>query len=344
MDHRPVAATILLAIAAVGCGVSPTSAPASTQRGNTAAASAGVSAPLASATPALPRTGGTWTTGTSTPSRRAENAAVALDGVIYLAGGLDIHGKTLDAFESYDPRTDVWTALPPLPAPRDHFGLAALDGQIYLTGGGEFFTPAARAGTWSYDPASGHWSALAPMPTKRSQHASVALGGKIYVVGGVVEGVDPRALWAYDPRTGDWQTDLAPMPTEREHLTAVAANGLLIAIGGRKTHQIGAVEAYDPTTNTWRSLPDLPTPRGGSAAGLIGDAIHVAGGENLNAMSTYAEHEVLDLATMTWSKGPDLPTKRHGLASAVIDGRWYVIGGGRAAGLSVTDIVEIFTP
>jgi hypothetical protein len=61
-------------------------------------------------------------------------------------------------------------------------------------------------------------------------------------------------------------------------------------------------------------------------------------------MSTYAEHEVLDLATMTGSVGPDLPTKRHGLASAVVDGRWYVIGGGRAAGLSVTDIVEIFTP
>jgi N-acetylneuraminic acid mutarotase len=61
-------------------------------------------------------------------------------------------------------------------------------------------------------------------------------------------------------------------------------------------------------------------------------------------MSTYAEHEVLDLTTMTWSKGPDLPTKRHGLASAVVDGRWYVIGGGRAAGLSVSDIVEIYTP
>jgi N-acetylneuraminic acid mutarotase len=231
-----------------------------------------------------------------------------------------------------------------LPEPRDHFGLAALDGRIYLTGGGEFFVPATRSGTWSYDPASGHWAALAPMPTRRSQHASVALGGKIYVVGGVLDGADPRELWAYDPRTGDWQTDLAPMPTEREHLTAVAADGLLIAIGGRKTHQIGAVEAYDPATNTWRSLPDLPTPRGGSAAGLIGDAIHVAGGENLNAMSTYAEHEVLDLATMTWSKGPDLPTKRHGLASAVVDGRWYVIGGGRSAGLSVTDIVEIYAP
>jgi N-acetylneuraminic acid mutarotase len=91
-------------------------------------------------------------------------------------------------------------------------------------------------------------------------------------------------------------------------------------------------------------LPDLPTPRGGSATGLIGDVIHVAGGEDLNAFSTYRQHEALDLRTMTWSTAPDLPTKRHGLASAVVDGRWYVIGGGRAAGLSVSDIVEVFTP
>ena len=47
---------------------------------------------------------------------------------------------------------------------------------------------------------------------------------------------------------------------------------------------------------------------------------------------------------MTWSSAPDLPTKRHGLASAVLDGRWYVIGGGRAAGLSVSDVVEVFAP
>jgi hypothetical protein len=47
---------------------------------------------------------------------------------------------------------------------------------------------------------------------------------------------------------------------------------------------------------------------------------------------------------MTWSKGPDLPTKRHGLAAAVVGDRWYVIGGGRSAMLSVSDIVEVFTP
>ncbi len=80
------------------------------------------------------------------------------------------------------------------------------------------------------------------------------------------------------------------------------------------------------------------------AADVIDGRIHTAGGEDLTSVSTDPQHEVLDLATMTWSRAPDLPTKRHGLASAVVDGRWYVIGGGRAAMLSVSDIVEVFTP
>src|SRR4051794_29928083 len=63
---------------------------------------------------ALPTIGGTWTVGVRTPSRRAENAAVAVDGVIYVAGGMDIHGATVDLFEAFDTRTRTWSSLPPL--------------------------------------------------------------------------------------------------------------------------------------------------------------------------------------------------------------------------------------
>jgi N-acetylneuraminic acid mutarotase len=293
---------------------------------------------------ALPTMGGTWSPGVATPSRRAENAAVAVDGVIYVAGGMGDHGDTLDRFEAFDTRTGTWSELPPLPERRDHMGLAAIDGKIYLTGGMIFYDTAVRSGLWRYDPADRHWTSLRAMPGKRAQHASVALGGKIYVVGGIADAGRARELWAYDPADGSWQADLAPLPTEREHLEAVATDSLLIAIGGRLGRQIGAVEAYDPQSNSWRSLPDLPTPRGGSAAALIGSVIHVAGGEDLNNMSTFAQHEALDLEKMTWYRAPDLPTKRHGLASAVVDGRWYVIGGGRSAGTSISDIVEVYTP
>src|SRR4029078_13733296 len=100
---------------------------------------------------------------------------------------------------------------------------------------------------------------------------------------------------------------------------------------GRKCSNSGATEVYDPATNAWTKLADMPTPRGGMAAGVIGDEIHTAGGENLLAMSTYTQHEVLLTTSGTWAIAPDLPTRRHGLASAVVDRRWYWIVAGRCA-------------
>ena len=150
--------------------------------------------PSPSPTAVIPASGGTWATGVATPSRRAENAAVALDGVIYLAGGLDGDGNALTTFEAFDTRTGAWSTLPPMPEPRDHFGLVALGGKVYLTGGSIFFTGAMRTGLWAYDPKTTKWSALAPMPGQRSQHGSAVVGGRIYVVGGVVRGSDARSL------------------------------------------------------------------------------------------------------------------------------------------------------
>ncbi|MFL5774935.1 MAG: Kelch repeat-containing protein, partial [Chloroflexota bacterium] len=112
----------------------------------------------------MPSLGGTWEPGVPTPSRRAENAAVAIDGVIYLPGGLDPDGDSLTTFEAFDTAAGTWSLLPPLPEARDHFGLAVIDDKIYLSGGSIFFSAAIREGLWVYDPAAKTWGALAPMP------------------------------------------------------------------------------------------------------------------------------------------------------------------------------------
>lgn len=218
---------------------------------------------------------------------------------MYVPGGLDPDGNTVATFEAFDSATGAWFTLPDLPERRDHFGLAVLDGKLYLSGGSIFFSAAIRAGLWVFDPATNAWGALAPMPAPRAQHGMAAVNGKLYVAGGVVSGPDPRALWAYDPATGEWQTNLPDMPTEREHLSVVEAGGKLYAIGGRKGSNLPATEVYDPATNMWTTLAPMPTARGGMAAGVIDGMIHTAGGENLQAISTYPEHEVFDTADGT---------------------------------------------
>ncbi len=51
---------------------------------------------------------------------------------------------------------------------------------------------------------------------------------------------------------------------------------------------------YDPATDRWEALPDIPTPRHGLAAAL-GNTIHVFGGATVNGAGAVNTHEVLEL-------------------------------------------------
>jgi N-acetylneuraminic acid mutarotase len=283
--------------------------------------------------------------------------AVALDGKIYVAGGLA--GSTQNfkdvttALHYYDTATNTWHEAPPVPRRLHHFAMAALGGRIYITGGykDSDFDP-DQTEVWVFYPhakASAAWKRAADMPAPRAAHASVALNGLLYVIGGVTG--NSTALWAYNPASNTWNTKLAPMPTQREHLTAAAANGRIYVIAGRwlpSPGNMGTLEEYDPASNTWAAKAGMPTPRSGLTSAVVNGKIHVTGGEDLSSSMTYNQHEVYDPATNTWATYPDMPTSRHGLASAAVNGKWYVIGGGLLAGgqtyASLTNIVEVFTP
>jgi hypothetical protein len=87
--------------------------------------------------------------------------------------------------------------------------------------------------------------------------------------------------------------------------------------------QSGAVDAYDPATNSWSSRAPLPTPRAYHAAALGADGlIYVVGG-----IGAGANVEAYDPGTDTWRTVAPLPTPRYGLAAASSGGAVYAIGG-----------------
>ena len=196
-------------------------------------------------------TGAGWTVGAAMPTARSELAAAALDGRIYVAGGLAQFGATR-AFEIYDPAADRWEKLAPLPGPLHHFGMAALGGRIYVSGGygGISFTP-DKAAVWAYDPAADRWTRRADLPAPRAAHAMAALGDRLYVVGGV--GPRPAELLVYDPAADRWAVVPAPLPTPREHLAAVALDGRLYVVGGRRRDQgnLAVLEVFDSQRQAW---------------------------------------------------------------------------------------------
>jgi non-specific serine/threonine protein kinase len=112
-------------------------------------------------------------------------------------------------------------------------------------------------------------------------------------------------------------------------------------VGGRLAFPgtLGAFEAYDPRTNEWTKLPDLPTPRGGLAAtGTCSGFVVAIGGEAEEG--TFEEAEVFNVRTGSWHALPDLPTPRHGLGVVAVGTAVHALSGGPEPGLHVANTTE----
>lgn len=269
------------------------------------------------ATFAYDTTTGTWTSsGLATrPFPGNHHAAEVIGGQLYLFGGLGDGSEGM--VQIYDPATNQWTEGAPMPFAAGSSSSAVIGNQVYVAGGivgpSTTTTQAAR-----YDPATDTWEAISPMPQGRNHAAAESDGSKLFVFGGrgpgsgdgnvVANGFD--TVQVYDPATDSWASSLnpgstlEPLPQARGGMgTAVFVNDEFWVMGGETTDGPGAtadhvydrVDVYDPTANTWRAGPAMPTARHGIFPVLVGTRIHLAGGGEESGHSSSTAHEVLNL-------------------------------------------------
>jgi N-acetylneuraminic acid mutarotase len=123
----------------------------------------------------------------------------------------------------------------------------------------------------------------------RNHLAAAAIGGKVYVAGGRYMGGGfssplTNSLDVYDPVAGSWSS-AAPMLQPRGGVNGVALFGCFFVWGGEgaNTGLLRDVfpnhDVYDPLTDTWTALDDLPTPvHGVTGAAAVGGLIYMPGG------------------------------------------------------------------
>nr|MDQ4087918.1 kelch-like protein [Pseudomonadota bacterium] len=89
-----------------------------------------------------------------------------------------------------------------------------------------------------------------------------------------------------------------------------------------------AFEVYDPATDRWERLPDLPTQRNHLAMAAVDGRIIVAGGRADDVESERSTAvEIYDPATRRWTRGAPLPGPRGGITGASHRGCMFVFGG-----------------
>lgn len=231
----------------------------------------------------------TWSLTTPYPTTINHASAVALDGLLYVIGGQTNAGgrreksRYVDAVHAYDPKTRKWTPRAPMPTKRSAMAHDVIDGKIYVAGG----RPPRGHDFAVYDPKADKWTTLPDLPTQRNHIAAAAIDGRLYVAGGRFGGgfrseITP-ALEVYDPATNQWSAR-RPMSEARGGLNGIAVEGCFHTFGGEHpTAGPSGVfphhEVYNPRTDTWTRLPDMPIPVHGVTGLVYLDGwIHLPGG------------------------------------------------------------------
>jgi N-acetylneuraminic acid mutarotase len=234
-------------------------------------------------------------------------------GKIYAFGGFTLPESGPPAWVpinnawEYDPANDSWKALAPMPTKRGSPVAVTVGDKIYVIGGATTL-PGATAvhparphfsvsAVEEYDPAANSWRARAPIPTPRNHAVAGVVNGKVYVIGGRVGGAfvssgssNVGIVEEYDPATDAWGAPRARMPSARSAMAAGVYNNKIYVTGGegqdyRSMFTWRAFEAYDPASNSWATLPSMPTSRHGLAGAVVGNRLHMVSGDTQSAGS-----------------------------------------------------------
>lgn len=237
---------------------------------------------------------GTWETKAPLPTPRSNFGIALAGGRIFVIGGTvtDNHSQT-DIVEVYDPVSNRWAGGAAMPTARCQVGAAAIDGKIYAIGGNRGHERVFEV----YDPAIDGWSALPSLNNPRRDAGVVAADGKIYVAVGL--GPDARnplnRLQVYDSAAGQW-TERASARLARCDSALVALGSSLVIVGGWNRGPIASVERYDPVSDAWQPLDDLPVATQFHCAAVIDGRIYVFGGSHRLPTATND--------TWVWSPAP----------------------------------------
>ena len=231
-----------------------------------------------------------WSTRKEMPESLTHSGTASDGNFIYLAGGYVGDWKGVETpvtrhVWKYDTVTDTWTSLISLPANRSAGALVRVGRKLHFFGGLDQ-RKRDMGDHWVLDLRKPNkWVTAAAMPNPRNHLGYIETGGKIYAIGGQ-HNLDEKSgndndVDAYDVVAGTW-SKVASLPRVISHVhnAAFTSGGRVMIVGGSTTNEVSLsdVLSYDPATNAWKTVGQLPIPLSATVAELIGDHIIVTGG------------------------------------------------------------------
>ncbi len=252
-----------------------------------------------------------WTQAADLRVPRWGPVLVSLGDVLVAAGGATnatALGNMTDMTELYNYVTDSWSPTVRMPMERIWAVGVAVNGTAQVWGGSPDGLNGTTSSVYAYDPGEigpPTWQVWPSMPIAASNFQATPVGDLIVATGGWR---NSPSTWSYRPATGAWETG-SPMGTGRGNHAAADLGGYVFAIGGVTANTTEcvpsrSVEAYDPASDTWTSLPDAPVAAQGFGAVRIGSTLYAVGGAGcgMSSSALYA----LTLSTPVTPSTPSL--------------------------------------
>lgn len=167
-------------------------------------------------------------------------------------------------------------------------------------------------------------------PTARHEASFVEHKGLMYLIGG--RRINPTDV--FDPKANTW-TQKSATPIELHHFQAVSIGDAIYIVGamtGQYPNEtpLANVIAYYPSTDTFKTLHEIPESRrrGGAGTAVYNNKIYVIGGIANGHVDGYKSWlDEYDPATGEWKALPDATFARDHVQAALLKDKLYVFGG-----------------
>ncbi|HQY88368.1 MAG TPA: kelch repeat-containing protein [Tepidisphaeraceae bacterium] len=268
-----------------------------------------------------------WTTGKVSPVARVEPESAVVNGKLYVFSGYSGSWVPSKRVDVYNPSNNSWTRLADMPLGTTHAATTVVGNKIWFAGGytdrGDGVNQdIAVTQVIIYDTSNDTWSTGPSLPQKRGSGGLAEVDGILYFFSGErTNRSNATDMWALDlnNQSAGWVTK-ASHPFGMTHFGTAVVDGIIYSIGGQTNVDANAVfykncYKYDPGTNTWTRIADLPYGRShlSPATTVRNGKIVIAGGERAFNVEVSDVSEY-DPATNTWRELTQVPQARAAAA------------------------------
>ena len=269
-----------------------------------------------------------------------------IENMIYVFGGCDKSMTTLNSAEVYNTETDEWIDLKPIPIDVYESNAEAINDKIYLVGGWR-----KTGTTWIttdsslvYNPDEDSWKTIKNLPISTGANTSCVLNDKLYILGGLKDFADndnsgQKNTIVYDPVVDTWSS-LTPMLYERgEGAAASVYDNKIYVFGGlyaisetpERLYIVGKSEMYDPASNLWTELANMPIPVVNHTSVVHNNKIYLFGGDigTFKTTESFGSNIIqeYDPSTNNWRIMEGMPFNLGNMTEQKVGNYVYIIGG-----------------